>query len=37
MKRVKKTRRKQLREVKKDITDREKDVEKGDSYVPGGF
>ena len=33
----KKKRRKQLREVKKDIIDREKVVEKGDSYVPGGF
>ena len=34
--RVKK-RRKQLRKVKKDIIDGEKDVEKGDSCVPGGF
>ena len=33
----KKTRRKQLRKVKKGIIDTEKDVEKGDSYVPGGF
>ena len=33
----KKKRRNQLRKVKKDIIDREKDVEKGDSYVPGGF
>ena len=33
----KKNRRKQLRKVKKDIIDTEKDVEKGDSDVPGGF
>ena len=31
----KKTRRKQLRKVKKGIIDTEKDVDKGDSYVPG--
>ena len=32
-----KRRRKQIRKEKKGIVDTEKNIEKGDSYLPGGF